>query len=194
MSIRFARSSDLDRMLAIYSPYVTDTTVSFEYVPPTAEEFARRFDTITAQFPWLVWEQAGQILGYAYACAPFERSAYRWCAEASIYLAPEAQRKGIGTKLYCALEQVLILQGYQVVYALVTQENRVSMAFHQAMGYRHLADFPNSGFKFGRWLGVTWLEKRLQKAVPPAAFPQSVSFLVENSKNSCAFLDTFPLF
>ena len=103
MSIRFAQSRDLPAMLEIYRPYVLNTTYSFEYEPPTLEEFTSRFDTITAQYPWLVWEEAGKILGYAYASAPYTRAAYAWCAEPSIYLHPDAKGRGIGTKLYTAL-------------------------------------------------------------------------------------------
>ena len=96
--LRFAEPADLGRILEIYAPYVTDTTVSFEYTVPTPEAFSQRFESITAQFPWLVWEQEGRILGYAYASAPFERAAYRWCAEPSIYLCPEAAGTGIAQK------------------------------------------------------------------------------------------------
>ena len=111
MSIRIATENDLPQILAIYGPYVENTTISFEYDIPTAEAFRDRFRSITKQFPWLVWEEDGVILGYAYSCAPFERAAYRWCAEPSIYLMPEARGKGIGRKLYEALEQILTEQG-----------------------------------------------------------------------------------
>ena len=72
--IRFALESDVPAMLAIYAPYVQHTTVSFEYEVPSPEEFIRRFRSITEQFPWLVWEEDGQVLGYAYAAKPFERA------------------------------------------------------------------------------------------------------------------------
>ena len=88
--IRIATTADVPEMLAIYTPYVENTTVSFEYVPPTLEEFTNRFATYTRQFPWLVWEEGGVLLGYAYASAPFSRAAYGWCAEPTVYLRPEA--------------------------------------------------------------------------------------------------------
>ena len=100
MSIRIATENDLPQILAIYGPYVENTTISFEYDIPTAEAFRDRFRSITKQFPWLVWEEDGAILGDAYGCAPLERAAYRWCAEPSIYQMPEARGKGIGRKLY----------------------------------------------------------------------------------------------
>ena len=171
MSIRIATEQDLPAILAIYAPFVTQTTVSFEYEVPSLEEFTRRFQTITAQFPWLVWEEAGQILGYAYASAPFERAAYRWCAEPSIYLAPSAKGQGIGRKLYEALESILQKQGYRLLYAIITSENRDSLSFHEHLGYRHLADFPGCGYKFGRNLGITWMEKPLPFVEKTSIFP-----------------------
>ena len=93
--IRFATQADLPAILDIYGPYVLHTAVSFEYSVPTLEEFTDRFRSITAQFPWLVWEEDGKILGYAYGSLPFGRAAYRWCSASSIYLAPEAQGRGM---------------------------------------------------------------------------------------------------
>lgn len=159
--LRNAVAADVPQMLAIYAGYVQNTTYSFEYDVPTPEEFLRRFRTYTAQFPWLVWEQDGAVLGYAYASAPFERAAYAWCAESSVYLAPDARGRGIGSALYTALEEILRSQGYQLNYALVTSENRRSLAFHEKMGYTVRADFPDCGYKLGRWVGVVWMEKRL---------------------------------
>ena len=110
--IRNATQSDIPAMLAIYAPYVENTTVSFEYDVPCLRSFTQRFYDITAQFPWLVWEEDGRILGYAYASPPYTRAAYAWCAEPSIYLRNEAKGKGIGKKLYAVLEKILELQGY----------------------------------------------------------------------------------
>ncbi|MBO5953078.1 MAG: N-acetyltransferase [Oscillospiraceae bacterium] len=183
MSIRMANPEDLPQILAIYAPYVTNTTYSFEYEPPTAEEFTQRFLGITKQFPWLVWEEDGQVLGYAYASAPFTRAAYSWCVEPSIYLAPEAQGKGIGRRLYEALEDILQKQGYQVCYAIITEENRASVAFHEAIGYRFLAEFPRCGFKHGRWIGVIWMEKRLNLVDIPSKKPAFWGTIVKNDRN-----------
>ena len=105
--LRFAREADLPEMLEIYAPYVLNTTVSFEYAPPSPAEFRRRFTEYTKQFPWLVWEEGNRILGYAYASAPFTREAYQWCAEPTIYLRREAQGKDIARKLYAVLEEIL---------------------------------------------------------------------------------------
>ena len=193
MSIRFATEEDLSQMLAIYGPYVEHTTVSFEYTVPTMEAFLNRFRTITDQFPWLVWEEAGEVLGYAYASAPFERAAYRWCAEPSIYLAPGAKRKGIGRKLYEALEALLQRQGYRLLYAIITDENEESLLFHSRLGYRDLAHFPGCGWKFGRCVGVRWMEKTLPFVESSENFPLKWKEVVENDKNESSLLDNIPL-
>lgn len=193
MSIRFARQEDIPRMLTIYAPYITDTTYSFEYEVPSIKAFTQRFSQITAQFPWLVWEESGTVLGYAYASAPFERTAYRWCAEPSIYLAPQAHRKGIGRKLYFVLESLLQKQGYRVSYALITAENHGSVVFHEAMGYRHLARFPDNGYKHGRWVDVIWMEKVLNFIETPANFPFPVKQIVKNDTILQEILDKMPL-
>lgn len=171
-NIRAATLADVAEILEIYTPYVENTTYSFEYTPPTLAEFIQRFREHVAQFPWLVWEEEGRILGYAYAGAPWERAAYRWVSEASIYLRPEARGKGIGRQLYAQLENILTRQGYRLVYALITSENTGSIAFHQAVGYEYRTEFPNSGYKMGRWLGVVWLEKQLNPLGNPEAFPK----------------------
>ena len=93
--IRIATEKDIEQMLAIYTPYVLNTTYSFEYTPPTLEQFRTRFLKYTAQCPCLVWEENGQVVGYAYGSLPFERAAYAWCAEVSIYLASEFHGRGI---------------------------------------------------------------------------------------------------
>ena len=191
--IRFASNTDVAQILAIYAPYVKNTAISFEYSVPTLEEFTARFDTITAQFPWLVWEEDGQVLGYAYAAAPFERAAFSWCAEPSIYLCPQVQGKGIGRKLYEALEKLLRCQGYRVLYAIITTDNANSIAFHKALGYRHLANFPNCGFKLDRWHGITWLEKTLFSVDFPADSPFAISKIVKPNQNLQDFLDKITL-
>lgn len=183
MAVRFATRQDIPQILAIYTPYVLETAASFEYTPPTLEAFTARFDAITAQFPWLVWEENGQVLGYAYGSLPFTRTAYQWCAECSVYLMPEAQGRGIGRKLYAALEECLTAQGYHKVYAIITSQNENSLAFHRAVGYTQVAQMPDCGFKFGKWYGITWMEKQLIGDKFPGEAPKSVDFLVKNDRN-----------
>ena len=171
--IRIATENDLPAIRAIYAPYVTDTTNTFEYDVPTETEFLERFRSITEKFPWLVWEEEGEILGYAYASLPFSRVAYSWSAEPSIYVAPAAQGKGIGRKLYLALEELLKLLGYRMLFALITGENTGSVAFHTKMGYTLAGEMKTAGYKFGRWCSVFWMEKQLQIVENPMVFPAS---------------------
>ena len=168
MSIRIATQQDLEQILAIYAPYVENTTVSFKYEVPSGDAFRQRFLEITARFPWLVWEEEGCILGYAYACAPFARAAYQWCCEPSIYLRSDARGQGIGKKLYTVLEEILRQQGFCLSYAIITSENEDSLAFHRHMGYSHLAFFPDCGCKHNKLLGITWMQKQLK--FPPVVY------------------------
>ena len=158
-------------MLAIYEPYVLHTSVTFEYTLPTEEEFAARMAQGAGKFPWLVCEKNGKVVGYAYAAPAFSRTAYSWDADVSVYLSEEVHRCGIGSVFYLLLERLLKELGYQVIYALVTQENFISAAFHEARGYRVAAVLPATGFKFGRWHDILWYEKRLCSPTPPRDFP-----------------------
>lgn len=176
--IRLATETDIPRILDIYAPYILNTAVSFEYTVPTLEEFTLRFRDITRQFPWLVWEENGNILGYAYASLPFGREAYRWCAASSIYLAPEAQGKGIGRKLYSALEALLVAQGYRKTYAIITSDNPGSLRFHEKVGFRFLARFADCGIKFSKLYSVVWMEKDLNTGEIPHIFPKPVNQIV----------------
>lgn len=181
--VRPARKEDIPEMLAIYAPYVEHTTVSFEYTPPSEEEFTRRFETITRRFPWLVWEEEGRVTGYAYASAPFTRAAYQWCAEPSVYLLPQAQGRGAGTRLYRALEKILSMQGYQVMYALVSENNEKSLYFHTKNGYKTVGFLEKCGYKFEKWTGLYWLEKRLDFVENPSLPSASWSEIIQNKQN-----------
>ena len=191
--IRIATCDDIPAILEIYAPYVEHSTATFEYDVPCKKEFTQRFLKYTAQFPWLLWEENGNILGYAYASAPYERAAYSWCAEPSVYLRPEAKGRGIGRKLYEALEAILRKQGYRKLLALVTSENQASVAFHEKMGYRVCGCFSDCGFKFNRWLSLIWMEKDLKFVENPSVFPVKWLSIVENAENLTDILDNLSL-
>ena len=191
--IRIAENKDVPAILAIYGPYILTSTATFEYDIPSDEAFLQRFDTITAQYPWLVWEEKGEILGYAYASPPYSRAAYQWCAEPSVYLRPDARGKGIGRALYTALEAILKIQGYQVLYALITGENDKSLHFHEKCGYKQMVRFPDCGFKFGRWLDLIWMEKRLKSVEIPSSPPISWELLRNDAQKISDILDTLSL-
>lgn len=180
--IRPAKESDIPAMLAIYGPYVENTPYSFEYAVPTEEEFTARLHSYTTQFPWLVWEEDGEVLGYAYGSAPFTRAAYSWCAELSVYIAPKAHRRGIGKALYRVAEEILFRQGYQVIYCLITTANHASIAFHEHMGYKTVATLPGCGVKFGRHYGIVYMEKRSNSVELPTVFPASANLIVQDTR------------
>jgi len=192
--IRIATEADVPQILAIYAPYIENTTVTFEYHVPTEEAFLERFREITRQFPWLVWEENGRILGYAYGSAPFHRDAYRWCAEDSVYLLPEAQGRGIGKKLCTALEKILFYQGYRRIYALITAENQASVTFHENLGYTQRGNLPDAGYKFGRWIGVIWMDKAPDFVDLPSNFPRDWSVVMQDIQSFSDILDILSLF
>ena len=191
--IRIATEADVPQMLAIYAPYILNTTHTFEYEVPTEEAFLQRFRALTAQFPWLVYEEKGKVLGYAYGSAPWERAAYRWCAEDSLYLLPEAQGKGIGSRLLSALERILFYQGYRRIYALITAENSNSIAFHKKNGYILRAELPDAGLKFGRWIGVVWMDKTADFVDIPSSFPTPWSIIMQGGQSFSDILDILSL-
>ena len=174
MAIRDAKSADIPAMLEIYSPNVEKTAITFEYEPPTRDAFLERFRNVSSRCPWLVWEENGEILGYAYAAPAFEKAAYAWCADVTVYLREDARGRGIGSALYAALESRLREQGYQLLYALVTADNEASLRFHERLGYVKVGELPDSGWKLGRWHSVFWLQKRIARR-EPTAFPQKNS-------------------
>ena len=169
-TIRLARPGDVDALLAIYAPYLS-TTVTFEYVVPSREEFARRIADVQARFPYLVLEDQGRLLGYTYAHPEREWKAYQWNAELSIYLAPAAVGKGYGRRLYQALLDLLSLQGVRTVYGVVTSPNPASEALQKSLGFRLIGVHKNTGYKAGQWRDVLWFEKSL---APYDADPQPV--------------------
>lgn len=173
MTIRDARRSDVPAMLAIYAPFVEHTAVSFEYDVPTEAEFARRLEEHQAAFPWLVCEENGRVMGYAYAGRAFVRAAYGWNAEISCYLAPELRGRGVGRRLYARIEEILTRLGYYKLFAVVTSANAPSVAFHRALGFRDAACFRNVGYKQGGWYDVLWLEKTLCARPEPQCLPQN---------------------
>jgi L-amino acid N-acyltransferase YncA len=157
MVIRYADSGrDAEAIAAIYAPYVTDTVISFEDLAPTASEMAARIARLTETHAWLVAEDGGEILGYAYACPHRERAAYRWATEVTVYVDPRHQRRGVGRGLYEALLAVLTDRGYRVALAVIALPNDASVALHEACGFELVGVYRRIGFKFGSWWDVGW--------------------------------------
>ena len=179
MDIRLASLQDAAQIRRIYAPYVTDTAVTFEYEVPKVEEFEERIRNTLHRYPYLVAEEAGRIVGYAYAGAFRPRAAYQHSAEVSIYVDQTEGGKGIGRKLYLELEERLADQNVFVLYACITMTERTedpyltdgSIRFHEKMGYTLAGRFHYCGYKFDRWYSMIWMEKSISsRPEQPKAF------------------------
>ena len=169
--IRTVQLSDAEAILKVYAPFITDTCISFEYVVPSMEEFSQRIASISAEYPYIVLEEAGEIVGYAYSHRYLERVAYSWDVEVTIYLAPKVQGKGLGVILYDALEKLMALQNIKNLYSCITGDNVHSIEMHRSMGYELIGTFPKAGFKHDRWLDVVWMAKAIgEKENAPLPF------------------------
>lgn len=165
--IRDACISDAPRLLEIYSYYVQHTAISFEYTTPTQEEFCRRMRHIMSRYPYLVAEVDGRVAGYAYAGAFVGRAAYDWACELTIYLDPEARKRGLGRALYEAMEKALGVMGVLNLYACIGYPrdgddeylSTNSADFHAHLGFEKIGTFTACGYKFGRWYDMIWMEK-----------------------------------
>jgi phosphinothricin acetyltransferase len=167
--IRIVRAEDAPGIQAIYAPYVRDTVISFELEPPSVDEMARRIAGIVTFFPWLVWEEAGRIAGYAYASRHNERVAYQWSVNVSAYVHRDFHRRGIGGALYRELLAILRRQGFVNAYGGITLPNAASVGLHESAGFAPLCVYRGVGFKMGRWHDVGWWH--LQLADPPGDPP-----------------------
>lgn len=150
--------------LAVYAPYITDSVISFEEEPPSVEEFGERMRSTTKTHPWLVYEDDGEIVGYAYAHRHLDRAAYRWAANVAVYLAASHHRKGIGRALYTELFARLRDQGFQVLIAGVTLPNDASVGLHRAFGFEPVGTYRRIGWKNGAWHDVAWFQLELEPA------------------------------
>jgi L-amino acid N-acyltransferase YncA len=160
--IRPAAPADAPQICAIYNPYVLETVISFEEEAVKASDMAKRVADVQAGgSPWLVAEEAGRIIGYAYATKWRVRPAYRFAVETSVYLAQGQGGKGLGKRLYDALFAELRANGIQVVIGGIAQPNPASVALHERMGMKRVATFEGVGYKFGRWIDMGYWQVRL---------------------------------
>ena len=155
VEIRPATLDDAAGCARIYAPYVTDSIVSFELDPPGEAEFRRRMATAHA---WLVAEEDGEIVGYAYGSPHHERAAYRWAADVAIYIAPSHQRRGLGRRLYTDLFAMLREQGLRMLCAGLTMPNAGSDGLHRSMGFEEVGVYRKIGWKDGAWHDVRWYQ------------------------------------
>jgi L-amino acid N-acyltransferase YncA len=161
LRVRDASEADGSTCARIYEPYVRETAVTFEIEPPGARDMAERIGTALATHAWLVLEADGRVAGYAYG-GPFRsRAAYRWSAEASVYLERGLERRGGGRTLYEALFRRLSERGFRTAVAGMTLPNDASVALHRAMGFEPVGTYRAIGWKLGAWHDVAWMQRPL---------------------------------
>jgi len=173
--IRLAREEDAQDILSIYRNYIVESAVSFETAVPTPEEMAGRIRKSLAKYCWLVWEEGGELGGYAYASQHRERAAYRWAVDVSIYIGQKWQGRGVGKALYTALFSILRLQGYYNAYACICLPNPGSVGIHESLGFKKNGHFSQVGYKLGQWWDIGWWELLLldKKTTPSEPVPLS---------------------
>ena len=162
--IRLALETDAERMLAIYTPIIRETAISFELEPPTVAEFQLRVSNTLRQTPWLVCEEDGKILGYAYAGSYRARAAYQWSVEVTVYVGPASRGRGVGRALYTALCRCLRVQGYHNAFAAIALPNDASVKLHEKLGFKPIGVYRSVGHKLGRWHDVGWWQLALRES------------------------------
>ncbi|MBL7930499.1 MAG: N-acetyltransferase [Bacteroidia bacterium] len=159
--IRIATPNDAQRIAEIYNYYITNTTVTFEEEPVSAEIMKERISEVQQEYPWLVYEKEGRVVAYAYAGAWKSRCAYRYSVETSVYLEHGLAGKGIGSELY--KELLSHLQGLNLhgIIGGIALPNEACIALHEKFGFEKVAHFKEVGHKFNKWIDVTYYEKIL---------------------------------
>jgi L-amino acid N-acyltransferase YncA len=166
-----ATATDAPSVLEIYGPFCEDSPVSFETRRPTIEEIELRIREVSEMYPWLVYENGNEVIGYAYASPHRERAAYRWSVDIAIYISETHRSRGIGTALYAALFQILRIQGFVNAYAGITLPNPASLRLHERFGFQLVGVYRKVGYKSGLWHDVAWWALTLQSGANPPEEP-----------------------
>ena len=161
MDVRQIFMGDASAVQAIYAPYVSDTTISFEDIPPDIAEVERRIAAILPRYPYLVAEMDGRVIGYAYASEHRTRAAYRTSVDVTVYVAPGAQRIGVARCLYSRLLPAAANLGYHAAFAGIALPNEASVGLHEAMGFEPVGIYREVGRKFDAWHDVGWWQRLL---------------------------------
>lgn len=157
--IRQVAASDIEQITEIYNGYIANSLITFEEEMIDSSEMERRIQRMAdKEFPFIVWEEAGTVIGYAYAGTFRERNAYRFTVESSIYLHPDHFGKGIGKKLYNSLILHCKENGYHSMIGVITLPNDTSVRLHETLGFKKVGHLTESGFKFGEWADVGFWE------------------------------------
>lgn len=164
LTVRAATTADAAAIAGIYAPYVLETVISFEEIPPTAAEFEARM-LATPRLPWLVAVRDDAVVGYCHASLHKTRASYRWSADVSVYVAPSERGHGVGRLLYGELLPLVRSLGYVSVFAGIALPNDASVGLHEAFGLTPVGVYRNVGFKHHKWRDVGWWQ--LTFADPP---------------------------
>jgi len=164
--VRIATEADAGAIAAIYAPYVLETAISFEETPPEPEEMAARIASILKAYPYLVFEDGGQVRGYAFGSQHRSKPAYRWSVETTVYVDRQTHRSGIGRALYAELLGILTQQGFHSAFAGIVPPNENSVGLHEALGFSYLGTFAEIGFKFGKLHDLGWWRRALSPGPP----------------------------
>ena len=192
-TIRLATEGDAEQIAAIYAPNVTDTIISFESEPPTADEMRLRIEGTLERYPWLVCERRGRVLGYTYAGAHGSRAAYRWSVDVSVYVHKDARRMGVGRALYTSLFAALDLQGFYNAYAGATLPNPASVGLHESVGFRPVGVYREVGYKLGAWHDVVWWHLPIRERVADPDLPADLPSVVGSEEWDGALASGLPL-
>ena len=165
--VRDARADDAGGCAAVYAPFVRDTAVTFELEPPSIVEMAARIAAAQRSHAWLVAEDDGRLLGYAYGGQFKSRAAYRFTCEVSVYLAPGQSGRGLGRALYTVLLPQLAQRGFRQAVAGMTLPNAASEGLHRSFGFEPVGTFRDVGWKFERWHDVAFLQLSLRRSGTP---------------------------
>ncbi|BDU20691.1 N-acetyltransferase [Dyella sp. GSA-30] len=182
MTMRIATERDAEACHAIYAPTVLDTAITFETELPGVEAMRQRIQARLQHYPWLIWEEHGQVLAYAYAGRFRERAAYDWIAETSIYVHADARRRGIARRLYATLLDTMALQGINQAVGVITLPGDVSVALHESMGFEAAGVWKKAGYKLARWWDVGVWQKELQAAVATPSPVRAFSTLAQSKE------------
>ncbi len=166
--IRLATPLDAAPLQAIYEPHVRESAISFELEVPSVAQMRDRIERTLPRLPWVICENQGKILGYAYAAVHRPRAAYQWAVEVSVYVHAEARRRGVGRAVYASLFRLLAVQRYHNAYAGIVLPNPASVGLHESLGFQPVGIYRRVGFKLGAWRDVGWWQLALREhAIPP---------------------------
>jgi L-amino acid N-acyltransferase YncA len=180
-TIRVAAPQDAAAILDIYAPIVRDTAISFELEPPSLSEMQKRIEDTLLQWPWLVCDRQGEVLGYVYATRHRARAAYQWSVDVSVYIRDGMRRTGIGRALYTSLFELLILQQFHNCYAGITLPNPGSVGLHEVLGFQPVGVYRQVGYKGAAWHDVGWWQLTLPAERSSPAPPIAFARLIENA-------------